>query len=401
MRASRHYDHDILIAEYTLGLLTPQETAHVHTLMANDSAAAVTALNWESSFLKLVDALEPVPPSTHVLKQIQTALGHSPSPPSGRLLRPAAPDIQVPDATSEPARLADKKKAEAKQRIEPSIIGGKQTVEVDAAGNSAPTSTPAGDARSESRVFTNEVPSGQREEATPTAPEHAPIRPQASGAGGGNLSNQGGAAIGAASISIDNQAGDSPKASEHMAAASTVENVQNSIRNGLSALWNAPVIWRTLVVLLAIGCTALALKPDPPLIHITEIAPTHAAVLSAPGTSSTPGWVLTIDTANKVLLTPQVSTEIGGQNAVQLWTQNAQDSSPRSLGLIDANRPVIIKANDIGVVQPSQLFEMTLEAQGGSPTGQPTGPVLFIGRVVLFGSPEPTVHDATSTGAAS
>jgi anti-sigma-K factor RskA len=384
MRVSRHYDHDILIAEYTLGLLTPQETAHVHTLMASDSAAAVTALKWESSFLQLVDALEPVTPSAHVLKQVQTALGHSPSPPTGRLLRPAATSAPAPERTPPaPARIIDK------PRVEPSIAGeglAPSDNTSDTTANPAPVSPTLrsdSSAQASPSISVKEAPvvsASSETSAIPTKPMTAPAQ-----------------SFGTNNRTIDNRSTEK----QTVVAAPSISKAKTDAQSGLGALWNSSAIWRAIVVALAIACAALALKPAPPLIQITETAPTHAAILSAPGTSSTPGWVLTIDTANNVLLTPQVSTEIGAQNVVQLWTQNAQDASPRSLGLIDVNRPVIIKAEDIGVVQPSQLFEMTLEAQGGSATGQPTGPVLFIGRVVLFGSPEPTVHDATTTGATS
>jgi hypothetical protein len=36
-------------------------------------------------------------------------------------------------------------------------------------------------------------------------------------------------------------------------------------------------------------------------------------------------------------------------------------------------------------VEDEQIFEMTLETEGGSNSGAPEGPVLYIGRIVSFG----------------
>lgn len=376
MRSSRQHDQDILIAEYTLGLLTPQEATHVHTLMASDSAAAVTALKWEHHFLELVDVLEPVAPSAHVLQQVQAALGHAPSPPSGRLLRPASPAAPAPAQAPQASRDRTIGKP---SRTEPTLsVKPNKTSDQPA---SAPTQ-PADTRAATEQVQVPASNAASREEA----------RTQAAPPAASTSSQQAAAAT----------AGPAERQTVVQPSAVKTEPRMDERRPGmLSALWNSPRLWRAVVLVLAMACAALALKPDPPLIHITETAPTQAAVLLAPGTSSTPGWVLTIDTSENVLLTPQVNTEIAQGSSVQLWTQNSRDPKPRSLGLIDINRPVIIKAELIGEILPSQIFEMTLEEQGGSATGQPTGPVLFIGRVVLFGSPEPTPQDAATNASAS
>src|SRR5690606_21264006 len=72
-------------------------------------------------------------------------------------------------------------------------------------------------------------------------------------------------------------------------------------------------IWRFATLAFAAVTIALiakiALTPDEPPINVIEMAPRQAAVLQAPGLSSTPGWVLTVDPEGNVLLNPQVETE--------------------------------------------------------------------------------------------
>lgn len=140
--------------------------------------------------------------------------------------------------------------------------------------------------------------------------------------------------------------------------------------------------------LLLIAVLALAffpMQPAEPPITIVEVAPTMGAILQAPGQSSTPGWVVTIDVGGNVLLTPKVHTDTPPDASVQLWTYNKTLSRPRSLGLINPNQPVAVPSALIGEIGEDQYFEMTLEPEGGAVTEEPSGPVLFIGRVVTFG----------------
>ena len=143
----------------------------------------------------------------------------------------------------------------------------------------------------------------------------------------------------------------------------------------------------TAIALVLIGLLTLIFipsKPAEPPVVIVEVAPSKGAILQAPGQSSTPGWVVTVDLENNVTLTPQVHTETPADASVQLWTYNKALPQPRSLGLIDPNQPVAVPADIMGTIGDDQFFEMTLEPEGGSPTSEPTGPILFIGRVVTF-----------------
>jgi anti-sigma-K factor RskA len=57
---------------------------------------------------------------------------------------------------------------------------------------------------------------------------------------------------------------------------------------------------------------------------------------------------------------------------------------PQSLGVIDAS--FRIPASKLGKIDPAvlndTLFAVSLEPKGGSPTSQPTGPVMFTGKLV-------------------
>ncbi|WP_198381589.1 anti-sigma factor domain-containing protein [Roseomonas sp. KE2513] len=64
----------------------------------------------------------------------------------------------------------------------------------------------------------------------------------------------------------------------------------------------------------------------------------------------------------------------------QLWALPPGATAPTSLGLIPGSGQTRI-APGIVRPEPGMLIEITLEPPGGSPTGRPTGPILFIGRL--------------------
>jgi anti-sigma-K factor RskA len=63
----------------------------------------------------------------------------------------------------------------------------------------------------------------------------------------------------------------------------------------------------------------------------------------------------------------------------QVWTLPSQEMGPVSLGLIDRARSVRLQGPSLPAPRNDQLYEITLEQQGGSPTGRPTGPIIAKG----------------------
>ncbi|MBR0656366.1 anti-sigma factor [Plastoroseomonas arctica] len=93
-----------------------------------------------------------------------------------------------------------------------------------------------------------------------------------------------------------------------------------------------------------------------------------------------PAWVVEADRAGLRLaaLNPRAAP---ADRAMQLWALPQGATAPTSLGLIPRESgEVRVSASQIRP-EPGMLIEITLEPPGGSPTGRPTGPVLFIGRL--------------------
>jgi anti-sigma-K factor RskA len=101
-----------------------------------------------------------------------------------------------------------------------------------------------------------------------------------------------------------------------------------------------------------------------------------------------PAWIAQADRAGGITLaavrpafgTAQPVTPEG--RVMQLWALRPGDAAPTSLallprtpGLVNIPAPALRPVNDM-------LIEISLEPEGGSPTGRPTGPILFYGRLI-------------------
>jgi anti-sigma-K factor RskA len=68
---------------------------------------------------------------------------------------------------------------------------------------------------------------------------------------------------------------------------------------------------------------------------------------------------------------------------MQVWTLQSLDMGPMSLGLLDGAHSATLRSPALPKPQDTQLYEITLEQAGGSPTGRPTGPILAKGFAKL------------------
>ncbi len=72
---------------------------------------------------------------------------------------------------------------------------------------------------------------------------------------------------------------------------------------------------------------------------------------------------------------------VPSDRVMQLWALPQGATAPTSLGLIPAEQGRLTVTPSAIRPEPGMLIEITLEPPGGSPTGRPTGPILFIGRL--------------------
>ncbi|MFG1378080.1 anti-sigma factor [Xanthobacter autotrophicus ATCC 700551] len=78
-------------------------------------------------------------------------------------------------------------------------------------------------------------------------------------------------------------------------------------------------------------------------------------------------------------LVPLAALRAPEGKALQVWTLWDRARGPVSVGLVDALPSLDLQLKGLPTAVPEQLFEVTLEPSGGSPTGRPTGPILMKG----------------------
>ncbi|MBD9643190.1 anti-sigma factor [Pantoea sp. PNT02] len=90
-------------------------------------------------------------------------------------------------------------------------------------------------------------------------------------------------------------------------------------------------------------------------------------------------WVVSADSKLAQLsLTPLHPVTIADNNSLQLWLI-PPGKAPISLGLLDNQKATDVALNS--TISRSGIIAISLEPRGGSPTGQPTGPVLYSGQL--------------------
>jgi anti-sigma-K factor RskA len=139
--------------------------------------------------------------------------------------------------------------------------------------------------------------------------------------------------------------------------------------------------WRGVSLAASAIAAALALfilfKPMP-----QEAPGNYVAVLQPEGPG--PAFVAAIDLKDGTISVKRLGSQAEAGKTYELWAVGGGRAAPQSLGVIDAS--LKIPTEYLGKVDPATLgdtvFAISLEPQGGSPTGAPTGPVLYTGKLV-------------------
>jgi anti-sigma-K factor RskA len=155
----------------------------------------------------------------------------------------------------------------------------------------------------------------------------------------------------------------------------------------------ATAVAAALVALVAVQVTnpdllPLGLRPKspPPLVQVRADAPSapaqYVAVLQKDGSS--PAFILTVDAGTKNFTVRKVGATAEPGKSYELWLVSDKLQSPRSLGVIGGNdfttRPALAAYDSDTVNQAT--YAVTVEPEGGSPTGVATGPLVFTGKLI-------------------
>jgi anti-sigma-K factor RskA len=141
--------------------------------------------------------------------------------------------------------------------------------------------------------------------------------------------------------------------------------------------------WRGLAGFASVAALSLAVliaspssAPPPIVVVLSSTAPGPAG-----GGAVTASFVASISGDGRALVTrPLVNVAAQPDRALELWAI-PPGGAPRSLGVISASGATVVRKRE--ALEGADTLAVTLEPPGGSPTGKPTGPVLYAGKLTL------------------
>ncbi|WP_316163782.1 anti-sigma factor domain-containing protein [Bradyrhizobium sp. SZCCHNRI20481] len=130
------------------------------------------------------------------------------------------------------------------------------------------------------------------------------------------------------------------------------------------------------------------LRPKPRIqtveVKVPVAQPSAQFVALLQKDAASPAFILTVDAASKSYTVRRVGAAPEPGKSFELWLVSDKLQKPRSLGVIGGSdftsRPVL-SSYDADTVSRA-TYAVTVEPEGGSPTGQATGPIVFTGKLI-------------------
>lgn len=179
-----------------------------------------------------------------------------------------------------------------------------------------------------------------------------------------------------------------------MVDASNVTRLSAQARRWRNVATFTTAIAAALVAMIATQVYAPDLLPDglrpkvrTQVVEVTTpAAPTPSAqyVALLQKDSGSPAFILTVDGATRNFTVRRVGATPEPGKSYELWLVSDKLQRPRSLGVIGGNdfttRPALA-SYDTDTVNKA-TYAVTIEPEGGSPTGVATGPIVFTGKLI-------------------
>jgi len=324
-------DQETLAAEYVLGTLSAEEREHAEALRSFDPEFDAAVKQWERRLGELNVMVEAVEPPAEVWDKIKSEIGVE------------APAIAEAEATGDAEHAADLESSEGVDAADFLFVEAGSTQPDETAGQDAETAAD--------------------EMAAPPAGKRAGVE------------------RGADIVRLRRRVGRWRGSAIALAAIAAV----------LAAYIAISQVKPDLIPprLRAVGADLIARTMPAP-----ERGPTDRLVAVLQQQPITPAFLLTVDTQQRNVIVRRVSAGQENGRSYELWLIAGRSTPPKSLGVVGSDefteRPLPTNV-DVDTLRAA-TFAVSLEPAGGSPTGAPTGPVLFTGKPVdsLPAPPPPT-----------
>ena len=336
---------DALAAEYVLGTLSADEREHAEALLTLDPGFAASVRMWERRLGELNVMVEAVEPPPELWDKIVADLGAvapaSEAPPAAPELAVPEPPIETPPETppaeSPPLILADEPGTDSIP-IPPPVGELPDAVSDSIAASLAKTLAEPPEERTERVAAPSVIPP----DVEPKVERSANV------------------------VQLARRVSRWRRMTVVMGAIAALLALYIGLAQFAPGL--VPFGPRTPVVAQAQGPAQLGAR----LVAVLQQEPTA------------PAFLLTVDPQSRTLVVRRVSATPEAGRSYELWLISSQFPTPKSLGVVGndefTQRP--IPGNfDVGTLRTAS-YAVSLEPSGGSPSGVPTGPVLFTGKIV-------------------
>jgi len=146
-------------------------------------------------------------------------------------------------------------------------------------------------------------------------------------------------------------------------------------------LWDSLGFWRAAGLTAACASVALAVAAG---VLAARLQPAPVAIAVLQGDDASAGAIVEAFADGSIRLVPLKDIPVPAGRALQVWTLWDRERGPVPLGLLPAARQAQFGRDGLPAPRAAQLYEITLEPASGSPTGRPTGPVLYKGNATVL-----------------
>ena len=357
-------DRDSLAAEYVLGTLTADERDQAEALLAIDPGFAEVVRLWERRLGELNVMVEAVEPPPDLWDKIQNEMAHT-----ERHVAPQAEEPVDADAVAFETAPDSAPEIPGEPEIEPVMDLQPEATETEAPAETREIDDSAVVAALASSLLgpepRSEVP------PPPPGPSLPPPTPRVERV--------------ERTVDVIYLA---RRVRRWRAFAMTVTAIAALLALFIAATLYAPgqiPLPKQLQTVLA------SLRQQPPQPQQPTQVPGARLVAVLQQDPTAPAFLLTVDPQSRTLTVRRVSATPDATRSYELWLIAGKSQPPHSLGVVGASEfttraiPADFDANALRAAS----YAVSLEPAGGSPSGVPTGPILFTGKMVesLPGSP--------------
>ena len=145
-----------------------------------------------------------------------------------------------------------------------------------------------------------------------------------------------------------------------------------------AGLWDNLQFWRTAGLAAAAAAVALGLALG---VAVREAARQPVMIAVMLNDANRAAAIVNVLADGSAELVPLDDVAAPPGRTMQIWTLWDRARGPVSLGVVGRTQRMKLQLGNLPKTAVDQIFEITLEPEGGSTAGRPTGPVLMKGAV--------------------